>query len=107
MTISLFALFISMVVTAVVLGLVFNKPMYSTVFGGLSAASLLTIVIWKPYEMTFAATITIQRLEMILVTLEQEWMSSQAIKDPLERNKRIREANKAALDEIAKLSSKK
>jgi hypothetical protein len=107
MTVTLFGLFLGMVLTAVVLGVVFDKPMYSAVFGGLSAASLLTVVIWKPYEMTFGATITIQRLEMILITLEQEWQSCQEIQDPQLRSKRIAEANKAALNEIAKLTTKR
>jgi hypothetical protein len=106
MTITLFGLFLGMVITAVVLGVVFDKPMYSVVFGGLSAASLLTVVIWKPYEMTFGATITIQQLEMILVTLEQAWQSSQEIQDPQLRSKSIGEANKAALNEMAKLTVK-
>jgi hypothetical protein len=107
MTVTLFGLFLGMVITAVVLGVVFEKPMYSAVFGGLSAASLLTVVLWKPYEMTFGATITIQRLEMILVTLEQEWHSCQGIQNPQVRSKRIAEANKAALSEIAKLTIKR
>jgi len=104
MTVTLFGLFLGMVITAAVLGVVFDKPMYSAVFGGVSAASLLTVVIWKPYEMTFGATITIQRLEMILITLEQEWQSCQEIQVPQLRSKRIAEANKAALNEIAKLA---
>ncbi len=107
MTVTLFGLFLGMVITAVVLGVVFDKPMYSAVFGGLSAASLLTVVIWKPYEMTFGATITIQRLEMILITLEQEWQSCKGIQDPQLQSKRIAEANKAALNEIAKLAPKR
>jgi hypothetical protein len=107
MTIALFVLFVGMVLTAIVLGVVFEKPMYSAIFGGLSAASLLTVVIWKPYEMTFGATITIQQLEMILITLEQEWLSCKDIQDPQVRSTRIAAANKAALNEMAKLRPKK
>ncbi len=100
-------LFFALIVLAVVLGLVYEKPMYSVVFGGMSAASLVTVVLWKPYEMTFGATIVIQRLEMILVALEQEWKTSQDIVDPKDRAKRVADANKAALGEMAKLGTQK
>jgi hypothetical protein len=107
MTVVLFVLFISMVVTAVVSGVILDKPMFSIVFGGISFASLLTVVIWKPYEMTFWATITTQRLEMILAVLEQEWAIAGEILDPKERSDQIRKINRATLDEMAKISSKK
>jgi hypothetical protein len=72
MTGTLFALFVAMVVTSIVSGLMYDKAMYSVVFGGVGAVSLFTVVIWKPYEKTFEATVTIQRLEMILIGLEEE-----------------------------------
>ena len=83
-----------MVVTAVVSGVILDKPMFSIVFGGISIASLLTVVIWKPYEMTFWATITTQGLEMILALLEQEWAIAGEILDPKERSDQIRKINR-------------
>jgi hypothetical protein len=105
MTGTLFVLFLGMVITAVISSLVYDKAMYSAVFGGLGAATLFTVVIWKPYEKTFEATATIQRLEMILIGLEEEWGACQKIEDPNERIGRIREANQAALNEMAKLAA--
>lgn len=102
---TLFALFIAMVITSVVSDLMYDKAMYSVVFGGVGAVSLLTVVIWKPYDKTFEATVTIQRLEMILIGLEEEWVVCQRITDPGEQGKKIREANQAALTEMAKLAS--
>lgn len=104
MTITLFVLFVGMAVTAVVSGLVFDKPMWSIVSGGISTASLLSVIVWKPFERTFQATATTQRLETIAVGLEQEWAACSAIEDPEARLSRIREANQAALGEIAKIS---
>lgn len=105
MTGSLFVLFLGMVIAAVISGLVYDKAMYSVVFGGVGATSLFTVVIWKPYEKTFEATVTIQRLEVILIGLEEEWVACQKINDPGERSNRIREANAAALNEMAKLAA--
>jgi hypothetical protein len=105
MTGTLFVLFLGMLITAVISGLVYDKAMYSVIFGGVGAASLFTVVIWKPYEKTFEATITIQRLEMILIGLEEEWGACQKISDPDRRSSRIREANLAALNEMAKLAA--
>lgn len=107
MTVVLFTLFVSMVVTAVVSGLVLDKPMYSVVFGGISVASLLTVLIWKPYEMTFGATIIIQRMELILATLEWEWIAADQIPDAKQRAEQIRKINRATLDEMAKLTPKR
>jgi len=105
MTITLFVLFIGMLITAVVSGLVLDKPTWSIVFGGLSVGSLLSVVLWKPFEKAFQATATTQRLEMITVGLEQEWAACSAIQDPVAQASCIRDANQAALREIAKLSS--
>ena len=104
MTVTLFVLFAGMAVVAVAVGLILKESVYPIVFGGVSVASLLTTVIWKPYEKSFEAAITTQRLEMILVGLEEEWASCSKMDDPVAQNTCIRAANKAALDEIAKLS---
>jgi hypothetical protein len=105
MTAVLFVLFVGMVIVAVITGLINDRPMYSIIFGGIGAVSLFTVVIWKPYDKTFEATVTIQRLDMILVGLEEEWEACRRIEDPGERSKRIREANQAALNELEKLDT--
>lgn len=102
MTIVLFALVVALLMAAVVSGLVLNKTTYSIVFGGLSVTSLFTVVIWKPYDMVFRATMTVQRLDMIIVGLEEEWAAA-ALLPSSERVARIRAANQAALDEMAKI----
>jgi hypothetical protein len=102
MTVTLFCLVVALVVAAVVSGLVLNKPTYSIVFGGLSASSLFTVVMWKPYDMMFKVTITAQQLEMILVGLEQVWSAAARLPDS-ERLAKISAANQAALEQMARL----
>jgi hypothetical protein len=106
MTITLFVLFIGMAVTAVVTGLVSGgSPAYAVVFGGISASSLFTVVLWKPYNLMFKAAQTLQRLDIILVGLEEEWLACSRIEDPSIRAARILEANQAALREMTRLDS--
>jgi len=105
MTIVLFVLFIGMLITAIASGVVWDKPIWSIVFGTVSGGSLLSVILWKPFEKAFQATATVQILEMIIAGLEQEWAACSAIQDPLARVNCIREANQVALEQIAKLSS--
>ena len=103
MTVVLFSLFVGMAIAAVVSGLVVGKSTYAIVFGGVSATAFFTVLLWKPHEVMFRAATTTQRLEMVLIGLEEEWIACREIADPRERASRIREANSAALSEIAKL----
>jgi hypothetical protein len=105
MTITLFTLFVGMAIAAVVMGIISGKSMYPIVFGGLSVTSLFTVILWKPYDKAFQATITIQKLEIILVGLEEEWTVCLSIANSDERASCVRSANKSALDEMSKLSS--
>ncbi|GEM_PF-3905865 len=70
MTVVLFALFVAMVVAAVIAGLTGGKDAYAIVFGGVGAVSVLTVLIWRPYDRAFQASITTQHLDMILAGLE-------------------------------------
>ncbi|MBM4132504.1 MAG: hypothetical protein FJ245_01940 [Nitrospira sp.] len=103
MTVTLFALFVAMAVAAVVAGLGSGSTAYPIVFGGISASSLLTVILWKPYDKAFQATVTTQRLEMILIGLEEEWAASSSVGDPKVRSDRIRAANRAALKHMESL----
>lgn len=103
MTVALFVLFVGMALAAVVTGIITGKSTYSIVFGGVSAVSLFTVILWKPYDKAFQAAITTQRLEMILVGLEEEWVSCGKVDDPQQQAQCIRAANKAALAEMAKI----
>jgi hypothetical protein len=105
MTITLFVLFVGMAMSAVVTGLVSGSPAYAAVFGGISASSLFTAVLWKPYNLMFRAAETLQRLDIILVGLEEEWLACSRIEDPSIRAARILEANQAALREMTRLDS--
>lgn len=104
MTFTLFILFVGMAVTAIVTGVMSGKSMYPIIFGGVSAVSFFTVILWKPYEKAFQAVIKIQQLEMILIGLEKEWESYSEIRDPHKRGYCIREATKAALMSISRLS---
>ncbi|BDC37710.1 hypothetical protein [Paraburkholderia terrae] len=103
MALTLFIVFLAMVALAVISGVVYDKPMYSIVFGGVSGGSLLTFIVWKPSEKIFESTITTQHLDMLVIFLEAEWAGAENIDDPSEKNKRIREINKEALDKMSKI----
>jgi hypothetical protein len=104
MTITLFVIFLGMLIIAVVSGLLTGESTYIIVFGGVSAVSILTAVLWKPYDKAFQALVSTQRLDMILIGLEQEWLACSKLVKPEERKECIREANSSALEEIAKVS---
>jgi uncharacterized membrane protein YcjF (UPF0283 family) len=104
MTITLFVIFIGMLIIAVVTGLLTGESTYLIVFGGVSAVSILTAVLWKPYDKAFQALVSTQRLDMILIGLEQEWTACSKLVNPEEQMNCIREANSSALEEIAKVS---
>lgn len=65
MTVILFAVFVAMVVTAIITGLTTGKATLSIIFGGAGAASILGVVIWKPFDRIFFATVVLQQLEII------------------------------------------
>lgn len=102
MTIVLFAVFVGMAITAVVTGLVFDKPTYSIIFGGVSAASFFGVVIWKPYDKMFQTIATLQRLDIVLAGLEERWVACRA-RPEQDRASCIAEANQAALDQMAQI----
>ena len=104
MSITLFVLFVGMAIAAVVMGIIIKEPMYPIIFGGISVSSLFTVILWKPQDKAFQATTIIQKLEMILVGLEEEWAVCQSMSSINEKSDCIRTANKAALDEMSKLS---
>ena len=104
MTTVLFVVIVSMLLTAVIVGIAFREPVYSIIFGGLSVSSLFTAIIWKPHNLTLGATLTIQRLEMVLVGLEEQWAACARIQDPAAGAACVEAANRAALQEMAKLS---
>lgn len=104
MTITLFALFVAMAVAAAVTGIISASATYPIVFGGISASSLLTAILWKPYEKAFHTTVTTQRLEMVLIGLEEEWRAVSLLDDLQVRSDRIGAANRATLEQIEKIA---
>jgi hypothetical protein len=71
MTFVLFSLFVAMLVLAVVFGIVYQKSYLGIVFGGTSALSVLTVVVWKPMDKMFFATIATQQLELIQLNYQR------------------------------------
>ncbi len=104
MSITLFVLFVGMAIAAVAMGIILKEPMYPIIFGGISVSSLFTVILWKPHDKAFQATTIIQRLEMILIGLEEAWAVCQSMGNMTEKSDCIRTANKAALGEMSKLS---
>jgi len=65
MTFTLFGLFAGMIVASVVAGLKTGASAWTLVFGSTSVASLLGLVVWRPFDRMFFATILVQQLEML------------------------------------------
>ena len=104
MCIALFVLFVGMVVSAIITGLVTGKSTFPVIFGTVSVASFLTVVIWKPYEKMLQATMTAQRLDLVLLGLEASWTSCKNLPDAAKQSKCVADANNSALEELAKIS---
>ena len=103
MATTLFVVFVGMIIAAIVTGLVLGKSNYTIIFGGVSASSLLGTLIWRPFKKTLQASMTMQRLEIIIAGLEEEWASCKNIEDKEKCAECIREANKAALVGMAEI----
>jgi hypothetical protein len=105
MSITLFVLLVSMAVTAVVAGLVLQKPMVTVITGGVSGASLFTVLIWKPLEKVLQAQQAIQRLDVLMLALRQEWDACDQIPDAQDKLARLREVNNGVLDQLKDFAS--
>jgi serine/threonine protein kinase len=71
MTYVLFSLFSVMLLLAVICGLIYQKSYWGILFGGTSALSLLTVVIWKPMDKMLFSTIATQQLELIQINYQR------------------------------------
>ena len=67
MTLFAFALTVTMIVCAVVFGIKTGTSGWTLVFGGVSAATVLGTLLWRPYDRAFRATILAGQIEMIHV----------------------------------------
>jgi hypothetical protein len=105
MTVILFTFFVTTTVAAVVTWLLSGETAYSLAFGGVGATSLMTIILWKPFEKAFQAAIVVQRLEILLVGLEEEWSKCSKLKGIENQRRCIRAARDAALIQMAQLGS--
>ena len=65
MTFTLFGMFVGMIVASVIAGLTTGASAWTLVFGSTSVASLLGLVVWRPFDRMFFATILVQQLEML------------------------------------------
>lgn len=67
MTLFAFALTVTMIVCAVVFGIKTGTSGWTLVFGGVSTATVLGTLLWRPYDRAFRATILAGQIEMIHV----------------------------------------
>ncbi|MEI6499569.1 MAG: hypothetical protein WCP21_00925 [Armatimonadota bacterium] len=106
MSVLLYGLFIAMAVMAVVMSYITGKEAYGLIFGGVSVAQFLGTMIWKPYDNVLKATLAVEGMDIILVSLEVEWKACEDIPDPKEREQQIKAAGDAALTEANTLIDK-
>ncbi len=65
MTVIIFALLISMIVSAITLTVITGESQWAIIFGGVGVSTMIGTLIWRPYDRLFRATILIQQIEMI------------------------------------------
>jgi serine/threonine protein kinase len=100
MTFILFSTFVTMIVLAIVFGLVYHKSFWSILFGGTSVLSLLTVVVWRPMDKMLFTTIATQQLELIQINYQRALSGTRE-----ERSEAFREVS-AQLDSLlAKVTS--
>ena len=101
MTFVLFSLFVAMLILAVVFGLIYQKSYWGLVFGGTSALSLLTVVVWKPMDKMLFSTIATQQLELIHLNYQRALSGNRA-----ERREAFRDVSTQLNSLLTKVSTK-
>ena len=67
----LFSLFVVLVILAAVMSLVYKQPVLGLIFGIGSAASVFTVILWRPIDKILAVTVAIQQLDFIKINFQQ------------------------------------
>jgi hypothetical protein len=101
MTLTLFSLFVAMLILAVVFGLAYQKSFLGILFGGTSGLSLLTVVLWKPMDKMLFSTIATQQLELIQLNYQRALSGSRE-----ERREAFRDVSTQLNSLLTKISSK-
>lgn len=101
MTLVLFSLFVAMLILAVAFGLVYQKSYWGILFGGTSALSLLTVVVWRPMDKMLFSTIATQQLELIQLNYQRALNGSRQ-----ERREAFRDVSTQLNSLLAKISTK-
>jgi serine/threonine protein kinase len=71
MTCVLFSLFVALVSIAAVMGLVYKRSGLSLLFGAGSAASVFTVILWRPIDKMLLVTVAIQQLDLIKINFQR------------------------------------
>jgi uncharacterized membrane protein YcjF (UPF0283 family) len=78
MTCVLFSLFVVMVILAAVMGLVYKQSTLSLVFGAGSAASVFTVILWRPIDKMLMVTVATQQLDLVKINFQRALNGSAA-----------------------------
>lgn len=68
MTITAFALLVSMIVSAITLSVITGESRWALIFGGVGVSTAIGTLLWRPYDRLFRATILTQQIEIIHVS---------------------------------------
>ena len=106
MSVLLYGLFVYMAIMAVVMSYTTGKETYGVIFGGVSVAQFLGTLIWRPYDNVLKAMLAMASMDVMLVTLEMQCETCDAITDPKDRCEQIKAAGEAALSAVSALIDK-
>ena len=71
-----FLLIVSMVVAALLLAFLNGKGAWGMIFGGASVATIIGVLLWRPFDRVFRATILAQQIEMIFVQASSSYKTT-------------------------------
>ncbi len=103
---SIYVLLFLMAILAVVTSFTDPKGGYAVLFGGITAATFLGTLIWRPYDNVLRATLAVEGMETIIVGLEVEWAACAAITAPADREWAVVCATNLAMAQAVALMDK-
>ena len=103
MTISAFSLFISMIVLAVITGIIIGQSTWGVIFGGVSVFTLLGIIIWKPLDKMLESNKAIQIRDLLMASMKIKLEECKKYDDITKRNNCIAELTKYVITQMNNL----
>jgi len=83
MIIASFALTVLMICLAVVFSLIAGKAVWALVFGGVGASTVLTTLLWRPFDRLMRANILLQQLGVLQIQTAVAYRDSRTAQEKI------------------------